>query len=96
MEPISNDNESVHRKSIWMRGLFMVIFMILLNVALTVLSVIAIVQFFWLLFKKEKNQRLTDFGKSLGRWFRDIVRFQTVETEIKPFPWAAWPSEDDQ
>ncbi|MCF6305092.1 MAG: DUF4389 domain-containing protein [Rhodobacteraceae bacterium] len=96
METLSNDHESERRKSVWMRGLFMVIFMILLNVAVTVLAVVAIVQFFWLLFKSEKNQGLTDFGKSLSKWFRDVVRFQTVETNTKPFPWAAWPSEDDR
>ena len=96
MKTISNDHETERRKNIWMRGLFMVIFMILLNVALTVLSVVTIVQFFWLLIKNEKNQGLTDFGKSLGKWFRDIVRFQTVESDVKPFPWAAWPSQDER
>ena len=95
METISNDHESERRKGVWMRGLFMLIFMVLLNVATTILGVLAIVQFFWLLFKGEKNDGLTNFGRSLGNWFRDVIRFQTVQSDVKPFPWAEWPTEED-
>ncbi len=96
MDTINNDHETERRKGVWMRGLFMIIFLILMNVAATVLAVIAIVQFFWLLFKSERNEGLTSFGFSLGKWFRDVARFQSADTDVKPFPWAEWPSEDDR
>ncbi len=96
METIDHNQESDRKKGVWMRGLFMFFFLLLLNLAVTVLAVIAIIQFFWLLFKGEKNDGLTDFGRSLGKWFREVARFQTVESEVKPFPWAAWPSKDER
>ena len=94
MDTISNNHEADRRKSVWMRGLFMIIFLILMEIAGTVLAVITIIQFFWLLIKNDKNEGLLSFGKSLGKWFREVVRFQTAETDVKPFPWAEWPSED--
>ncbi len=89
----NDDQEATRRKGVLMRGLFMFAFLILTNIATTVLAVIAIIQFFWMLFKGERNEGLTNFGKSLGKWLHEVVRFQTVESDTKPFPWAEWPSE---
>lgn len=94
MNTVSDSHETQRRKSVWMRGLFMLIFAFLMNITGTVLAVVALVQFFWLLIKGEKHDGLAAFGRSLGKWFREVVAFQTVNTEEKPFPWAAWPSED--
>ena len=77
-------------KSVWMRGLFMIIFAVFFNVAQTLLGVMALVQFFWLLFTKEKNQAIADFGESLGVWLARVTEFQTGKTDQKPFPWAPW------
>lgn len=76
--------------NIWMRGLFMVIFAVFFGLAETVLFVVALVQFLWMLFTKEKNQGLADFGQSLGRWLRRVADFQTGATDDKPFPWGNW------
>lgn len=76
--------------SIWMRGLFMVIFAVFFGLAETVLFVIALVQFLWMLFAKEKNQALADFGGSLGVWLSQVAAFQTAATDEKPFPWGKW------
>jgi len=76
--------------SIWMRGLFMVIFAVFFGLAETVLFVIALVQFLWMLFAKEKNQALADFGVSLGLWLSQVAAFQTAATDEKPFPWGKW------
>jgi hypothetical protein len=75
-------------QSIWMRGLFMLIFAIFFNVAQTLLGVMALVQFFWMLFAKEKNAAIADFGESLGVWLARVAEFQTGATEVKPFPWS--------
>ena len=78
------------QKSVWMRGLFMVIFAVLFGLAETVLFVVAVIQFLWMLFAKETNNGLADFGKSLGNWLRQVVEFQTGSTDEKPFPWGKW------
>lgn len=77
-------------ENIWMRGLYMIIFALFFGVAETLLAVMAVVQFFWMLFKREKNQAIADFGTDLGRWLRRVAEFQTGSRDEKPFPWAGW------
>ena len=77
-------------EGIWMRGLMMLILAFMFALAETVLAVVAVVQFLWMLFAKEKNTLLSDFGSSLGKWLSDVARFQSGATEDKPFPWAKW------
>ena len=76
--------------SVWSRGLFMLIFAILFSIAETVLLVVTIVQFFWMLFSREKHAGLASFGVSLANWAAATVRFQTGVSEEKPFPWGKW------
>ncbi len=74
--------------NIWMRGLFMLIFALFFALAETLLGVLAVVQFFWILFTKERNKAIADFGQGLGRWLMQVAEFQVGTTEEKPFPWT--------
>jgi len=76
--------------NVWMRGLYMLIFAVFFGLAETVLAVLAVVQFLWILFGKEKNAAIADFGKSVGRWLGRVAEFQTGSTDEKPFPWGKW------
>lgn len=84
------DGGFVAPKGIWMRGLMMLILALMFALAETVLGVVAVVQFFWMLFAKEKNKMLANFGADLGDWLAATARFQSGATEEKPFPWAKW------
>lgn len=81
------DSES---RSIWMRGLIMIIFAIFFGIAEMLLAIAAIIQFLWMLFSKEPNQSLADFGVSLGKWLERVAQFQAGATEKLPFPWSDW------
>lgn len=90
-----NDRESGtgdERKTIWMRGLIMLVFMLGFGLGQSVLFAITIVQFLWMLIKRERNTFLADFGASLAQWLAEIARFLTADTEERPFPWKPWPS----
>jgi hypothetical protein len=76
---------------VWMRGLFMLLFVIGFTVGQWLLNLLAIVQFLWLLFARESNQFLAGFGNSLAVWLADVARFLTCATDDKPFPWRPWP-----
>lgn len=89
-EPEAEQEESRFSKDIWMRGLWMIVLALLFALAETVLSVVAVIQFLWMLFTKEKNELLSEFGKDLGLWLSDVARFQSGATEEKPFPWKSW------
>jgi hypothetical protein len=78
--------------NIWMRGLHMLIFAIFFGLAETVLFALVVLQFLWMVFAKEKNTAIVDFGHSLGLWMAQTVDFQTAKTDEKPFPWKSWGS----
>lgn len=100
MEPVEQTSRPVSepRKStfgdtaVWLRGLYMLLFVFAFGIAQTLLCVTAIVQFLWLLFTGEANAQLSRFGSSLSRWFSDASRFLTTASEVKPFPWGPWPA----
>jgi len=78
----------------WMRGLWMVVLAVLFGVGQSILLLAAVLQFLWLIFGKEKNENIADFGKDLADWLARVALFQTGATEEKPFPFARWGSED--
>ncbi len=78
-------------REVWKRGLFMLLFVIAFGVGQTILNVLALVQFLWLLFTREPNNPLVRFGNSLAIWLADVARFQTCATDQKPFPFRPWP-----
>ena len=77
-------------ENIWMRGLYMILLAVLFGFAEAILGLMALVQFGWMLFAKEKNTFIADVGTDLGRWMAAVVDFQTGRTEDKPFPWDSW------
>ncbi|WP_137110607.1 DUF4389 domain-containing protein [Rhodobacter sp. SY28-1] len=73
--------------SIWMRGLMMLIFAILISLAQTILHMLTVLQFVLMLIDKGKpNARIAEFGKSLGGWLAKAAAFQTAQTETRPWP----------
>ncbi len=90
IESDSSAPASDSRKT-WVRGLQMLLFIILMNVAQWILSLLAVLQFLWLLFTGQKNAFLARFGGQIGAWMKAVACFQGCASEDKPFPWAAWP-----
>src|SRR6516164_5820620 len=91
METKALDDKPTTR-DVWMRGLFMFLFMIAFGLGVWLLNFLAIVQFLWLLFAREPNQLIARFGNSLSVWLAEIGRFLICITDDKPFPWRPWPS----
>ncbi len=81
----------VRKHSIWVRGLFMLLMILAYHVAGTVLFVVALIQFLIALMNDTPNVRLVAFGRSLGRYYREIANFVTFATEEVPFPFSDWP-----
>lgn len=90
--PGSQPHATIGTSAVWMRGLFMLIFMVLLGVANGVLWAVMLIQFVWLLITRAPNAILVRFGRSLSLWAAEVVRFQTCASDGKPFPWQDWPS----
>jgi len=76
--------------NVWLRGLWMLVLGVLFELGRVILWIAAVLQFFWLLFAKEKNHPIADFGKDLSDWMARVTLFQTGASEEKPFPFARW------
>lgn len=76
--------------SIWMRGLAMLLIALLVWMAQAVLQLLTLVQFILMLLDKGKpNAQIASFGKSLGAWLAKAARFQTAQSEERPWPWTS-------
>ena len=86
-------DSSGNKRTIWMRGLFMLVLGIAFQVCVTLLCVVTIIQFGIALLSDTPNPRLASFGHSMGRYLGQIVSFLTFATEDMPFPFSEWPAE---
>ncbi|QBZ84080.1 lipase [Hydrogenovibrio crunogenus] len=83
--------KSYKDRNVWMRGLYMVIFMVFWGVAEFVAFFVVLVQFLTVLFTAKTNDKLVRFGKSLCLYQYEILLFLTYNSEEHPYPMGDWP-----
>ena len=79
------------KRSIWLRGLLMILMAMAFHLATMLLGLLAVVQFVLSLVSDAPNLRLCAFGQGLGRYLRQIADFMSFATEEVPFPFSDWP-----
>lgn len=79
-------------QNIWVHGLITLVLLALTHLALMLLGACGVIQFFWMLFAKERNEHIVAFGKGLANWLNLSAGFVTGKSEDKPFPWTQWGS----
>jgi len=79
--------------SIWKRGLYMLLFAVAYNVVEAMMALIAVFQFFCVLITGRVNEPLLQFAKNGSIYIQEVLEFLTFNSEIKPFPFTAWPNE---
>lgn len=89
-----NPVTTAEKRSIWMRGLLMILMALAYQLAGTVLFFIAMIQFVLALISDGPNPRLATFGRSVGRFQSQIASFVSFASEDLPFPFADWPAGD--
>lgn len=83
-------------KAILFRFLFTVLFVVLGWLSLWVLAAIVLIQFGFLIFDREKNQRLTAFGGQLVAFQKQLLKYIAMQGDEKPFPFQEWPKNTTQ
>lgn len=78
---------------VWKRLLFMLVFAVIYSVAEVVLTAVVVLQFLFVLFTGEKNDRLLSLGASLSTYAYQVFRYLTYNSEQRPFPFADWPTD---
>jgi hypothetical protein len=81
-------------RNVWIRLLYMVLFAVAYAVAETVLTLVVLFQFLCVLFTGGANEPVLRFGRNLGAYIRQVLEFQTFNTELRPFPFSDWPDLD--
>ena len=89
-----NSVTPTNKRSIWMRGLLMLLMGFAFQVSGAVLCIVTVIQFVMTLLNDIPNTRLVSFGRSLGHYLQQIVNFLTFATEEPPFPFNDWPAGD--
>lgn len=80
------------QRSIWIRGLLMILMALAYQLASTLLVFVAIIQFVLAVVSDTPNPRLMALGRSLGRYQGQIADFVSFSSEEPAFPFAEWPS----
>jgi hypothetical protein len=87
--PNASPTSEAGRKSVWLRGLMMVIIALMIGAAQSILFLATLVQFVLMLLDKgQPNAQLAHFGELVGKWMAKAARFQTAKTEDKPWPFS--------
>jgi hypothetical protein len=87
----ANTEKTWHNKNALKRGIAMLGFGFLAGFVRLAITLIAVFQFFSLLFAEKPNQPLIKFGQNLNTYLYQINQFLTVNSEMYPFPFADWP-----
>ena len=82
-----HDLDKPARKTIIKRGLQMLVLGLFVNLALSMVALLAFIQFLWMLVKQERNHPISRAGKYFNQWLGETVDFLLADSEEKPFPW---------
>lgn len=86
---------NIRRGEIWLRLLYMLLFVIIYRIAEFVLGAVVALQAVFVLLTTKRNQQLLNFGASLSQFLYEILLFLTFNTDRKPFPFTEWPKPPD-
>jgi len=77
-------------KNVWLHGLLMLIIAVLVRVVGALATLAAVIQFFWMLFGKKRNEGIKTFGEGMAEWMSKATLFLAGTSDEKPFPWTPW------
>lgn len=87
-----NESKIKQHESILLRILWMVVFLVIWQLAELVLAGVVLVQLGYRLFYGAPSASLMNFGDSLSQFLAQIGRFGTFHSDQKPWPFADWPT----
>lgn len=92
MSEESSPASSPKNKEIWFRGLYMLLFLVILGLVKGIVFIVAVIQFILAAVNKTPNERLRNFGQGLSTYLYNITQFLIFNTDDKPFPFEDWKS----
>ena len=91
-EPRGDIEANLKSRSTWLRLLFMIILGFIYGLSRFVVGAVVVLQFLWVLFTGETNERMLVFGRSLSTYTYQLLLYLTYNSEERPFPFDLdWP-----
>jgi hypothetical protein len=84
--------EASEQEPLWLRFIYMLGFGVLAHIAFSLALFLGVVQIVLLLVRKEMNDELLAFSRSLIVYIGECLAFITFARDDKPFPLAKFPS----
>ena len=88
----NNVKKSLLNLETWIRIGYIAFVLLLLSIASSVAFFLVVLQAASVLLTGRDNEKLREFGHSLGQWGFQCLLFATYNTEQRPFPFSDWPS----
>lgn len=85
------ENSPLKSRATWLRGLYMLLFILIINIVEVVLVVVLLLQFVLKLFTGNLNRRLQILGQRLSTYVYQILHYLTFNREERPYPFGRWP-----
>lgn len=85
--------ENVKNPDVWLRGLFILIFGVILYFAVILVWLVVVFQFVTKLLTGDLNRQVADFNGGLLRYISLILGYITFQSDDKPFPFSPWPEQ---
>ena len=85
--------QNIKERKIWLRGLYMLLFLIFYSFAEAILFVVVAFQFIISLITGSTNEKLLKLGQGLSSYIYQILTFLTFNSELHPYPFSDWPKD---
>ena len=85
--------ENVKNPDVWLHGLFILIFGVILYFAIILVWLLVVFQFASKLLTGKLNPQLADFSSGLLRYISLMLGYITFQSDEKPFPFSPWPEQ---
>jgi hypothetical protein len=89
---VVNESKLKQHESILLRILWMLLFVLIWQLAEVVLGCVVLVQLGYRLVYGAPSGSMMNFGDSLSQYLAQIGRFGTFHSDQKPWPFADWPA----
>lgn len=83
--------KNIRERKTWLRGLYMLLFLIFYSVAKVIIFAVIAFQFVLTLLTGKTNGKLVKLGQSLSTYIYQILTFLTFNSDSHPYPFGVWP-----
>lgn len=83
--------ENIKDQATWMRALYILMFTVIYMVTEVVIALVVLLQFLFVLFTRQSNDKLLGLGANLSTFIYQILRYVTFNSDQRPFPFDDFP-----